>query len=281
MNSSTFNSKMYLILIVIIVFLYGIFSFMFEVYKRNYLETNFYGEFQNFSLVGRIDVVNTGTSHGSVSFDWKSQEILNGVNFARSGQPLSYDLFLLGKYTSQIENAIILVPISFHTLCMESSFFSPVDSIYQNTMPFLGLHQTRYSVEFLLNHRDDRLFYDDAYENSDKVVPSYYPSRCDEVILQSNMNYITEISERFSNTNRIVLVTTPYYLPSLGDIDGFERFYKLVYKLVNHLNIEYYDYSRDLRFENVDYFYNRDHLNTEGRKLFTEIFIREALQKSS
>lgn len=278
MNSSTFNSKLYIVLLVFVVFLYGIFNFSFEVYKRNYLENNFYGEFQNFSLIERIDVVNTGTSHGSVSFDWKSQRILRGVNFARSGQPLSYDFFLLEKYSSKIENAIVVVPLSFHSLCMETSFFSPVDSIYKNTMPFLGLHQTRYSIEFLLNHRDDKLFYDDFYENSDNAIPNYYPNQCDEAILRTNINYIIEISERFSNTNRIILVTTPYYLTSLGDIDGFQSFYMIVDKLINQLDLEYYDYSRDPRFNNAIYFYNRDHLNTKGRQLFTNIFITEILK---
>lgn len=280
MNSSISSSKKYLLILVSFIFLYGVISLSFEFYKRNFLETNSFGEFQHFLLTETIEVVNVGTSHGSTSFDWKSQEILNGVNFARSGQPLSYDLFLLEKYSSKIENSIIVVPISFHTLCMETSYFSPVDSIYKNTLPFFGLHQTKYSVEFLINHKNDKLFYDDAYSNPENILPDFYPEQCDKVIQQTNIDYIFSIYERFSDTNRIIIVTTPYYLPSLGDNSGFRSFYISINKVIEQLEIEYYDYSRDLRFNDINYFYNRDHLNTEGRKLFTEIFIREVLENA-
>lgn len=280
MNSSISSSKKYLLILVSFIFLYGVISLSFEFYKRNFLETNYFGEFQHFILTETIEVVNVGTSHGSTSFDWKSQEILNGVNFARSGQPLSYDLFLLEKYSSKIENSIIVVPISFHTLCMETSYFSPVDSIYKNTLPFFGLHQTKYSVEFLINHKNDKLFYDDAYSNPENILPDFYPEQCDKVIQQNNIDYIFSIYERFSDTNRIIIVTTPYYLPSLCDNSGFRSFYTSINKVIEQLEIEYYDYSRDIRFNDINYFYNRDHLNTEGRKLFTEIFIREVLENA-
>ena len=278
MNSSTFNSKKYIITLIIVLFVYLIVSYSFEMYKKDFLEANFYGEFQNYPLTGRIDVINTGTSHGSVSFDWKNQGLINGVNFARSGQPLSYDMFLLENYRSQIKNAIIVVPISFHTLCMESRFFYPVDSIYNNSHAFIGLHQSRESISFLLNHRKDRPYYSDTFRDLDNVLPEIVPSKCELEIELINLEYIYSIYENFSETNKIILVTTPYYLPSLGEVDLFKDFYNNIDKVVSELELDYYDYSRDPRFNYSNLFYNKDHLNSEGRKLFTYLFTTEVLK---
>jgi len=277
MSLSTSSSKVLLFVIVIVIITYGLLSLKFELFKGNYLKTNFYGEFQNFSLIESIDIVNTGTSHGSVSFDWKIQDKYNAINIARSGQPFSYDLFLLKYYQSKIENAIIIIPLSFHSLCMETTIFSPIDSIYNSTLPFMGLHQTRYSIEFLINHNKDRSFYDDFFEGSEEIKPDYIPTKCSDDIKKTNINYIMEILELFADTNRVIIVTTPYYLPSLGEIQDFENFYNEVYEIVYKFDLEYYDFSRDLRFNSPSFFYNRDHLNTKGRELFTAVFISEVI----
>jgi len=68
-------------------------------------------------------------------------------------------------------------------------------------------------------------------------------------------------------------------------IDRFDStklydFYKKIEQLGNKHRLIIFDYSKDTRFLNNDaYFLNADHLNKEGARYFTEIFLDDLKKK--
>ena len=258
----------------IILLVYFLLSNAFLEWKDEYLDDNYSGEYQNFTFSIPVNVVNTGTSHGSVSFDWKSSESVSGVNFGRSGQPFSSDLLLLNRYSSYIRDAVVVVPISFHSFCLGSESYAPVEGLFEEKLPFFGIVQTTISIDLLRDSRQDRNFPPDVYPQYYSETQSISPRlECETSKIEKNIDLLIEMIENFN----VVLVTTPYYSFSLGEPEDFTNFYEIIERITNDYDVEYFDYSRDIRFNNHEYFFDATHLNTKGRQLFTEAFTSEVL----
>jgi len=59
-------------------------------------------------------------------------------------------------------------------------------------------------------------------------------------------------------------------------VEFLDRFYGTINRISSDTDVSYYDYSHDKRFsENLTYFSDSDHLNTEGAKYFMEIIANE------
>ena len=266
--------KRFVIINFTILLFYLLISIVFLNWKNEYLSTRYPGEFQNFTFSETINVVNTGTSHGSVSFDWKSQDSVNGVNLGRSGQPFSADLFLLNRYSHFIKDTLVVVPISFHSFCLGAERYTPVEGLFEESLPFLGMVQTTISTDLLRKARDDRDFPSDDYPNHTDVIPSIRPRLdCEASVIEANIELLIDIVGNYN----VVFVTTPYYSNALRELEAFDSFYEIIERITQIYDVNYFDYSRDIRFNDQKFFYNATHLNTEGRKLFTEIFINEVL----
>ncbi|MGL5903203.1 MAG: hypothetical protein ACRCZO_11005, partial [Cetobacterium sp.] len=82
-----------------------------------------------------------------------------------------------------------------------------------------------------------------------------------------------------------ILVTTPQtylYNERIGKNNYEERIYSKIRK-INELfenKLIYLDYSHDERFENnLDLFYDDDHLNKKGAEIFTKIVLEDLKSK--
>lgn len=267
--------RRFVILNIILAIIYLTLSNMFLYWREDYLKNNYAGEFQNFSFEQPVDVVNTGTSHGSVSFNWKSVDNINGVNLGRSGQPFSGDLSLLNRYSSYLSGALVIVPVSFSSFCISNENFTPLEALFEDEFPFLGMVQTAISIDLLMDLDNERAFPPEEFLNHEHVKPGIIPKTfCDVEIINENIDYLTKIIE----SNNVILVTTPYYYPALGDISKFDIFYQIIQKITVDYEVDYYDFSRDSRFYDYTFFYDPDHLNTKGRELFTNIVYEEILK---
>ena len=258
--------------LLMIVFLAANYAIL--LYVNQSLEKEFVGEFEIFEFESdTYDYVNVGTSHGSVSFDWKTLE-LNGLNLAKSGQPLIEDNFLLNQHADYIsDETVIIIPISFHTLCMDQELSAKTQSIYIDSFKLLGMVRSDRTLEFLFDRKDGD-YPPDAF-NYDRFTPnSLKPSECTHDELEESIDALDDILNSFPNS---ILVTTPYYLESLDSVDEFNIFYSTVEEISQIYDVPYYDYSRDERFNDPQYFYNNTHLNTLGREKFTQYFYDEVL----
>jgi len=97
---------------------------------------------------------------------------------------------------------------------------------------------------------------------------------------QKNLDYLeTLIIDIIKNKHLPILVTTPYH-DSCNNNFVKEWLDKNYFNIMNDLgvryNIDYLDYSHDNRFcLNDNYFYNSDHLNSEGRNIFSSVIFHD------
>jgi hypothetical protein len=261
---------------IVLIFVYLLANFLTLLFIDDRINKNFTAPFFSYPMGETIyNVVNLGTSHGEVGFDWKNikEKSIKGLNLGLSGKSLNYDYFLSDYYKQNIsENAIILLPISFHTLCMEGESYSPIDSIYNVRFPLLGmvrLNNLWDLISYPRNYPDDN-FNESFRENS------ILPSDCDREIINNSIKYIEKILDLHPN---VILITTPYYYEAFADDSYFIEFYRQINEISQDLNISYFDYSRDTRFHSKSYFYDTSHLNSLGREKFTEIVLNEIIMQ--
>lgn len=256
--------------------MYSFLNLMILEWIDNKINQNFTAPFFVYPMKDeKYNVVNLGTSHGEVSFDWinYSHESIQGLNLGLSGKPFKFNAYLLDYYNDFIDDdALIILPISFHSFCMRQDSYPPVESLYGTKIPLLGMVRLNNLWDLRSYPRD---YPDDNFSNN-FIEFSIKPTECDEKILNESLNYIREIAKSWPN---LVFITTPYYYKALSDIDNFNYFYQTIENLRVELNLSYYDYSRDIRFEDESLFYNVTHLNTKGRLKFTEIIILEIVFK--
>ena len=75
-----------------------------------------------------------------------------------------------------------------------------------------------------------------------------------------------------------VLITTPYtgLYSELFSEEYKKEFSGIVQTIAEDTGTPYYDYSEDVRFaDNLEYFSDADHLNTEGAAVFMEVIEKE------
>lgn len=240
------------------------------------INDNFTAPYLTYSMQGGIyNVVNLGTSHGELGFDWRNtnNDVIKGLNLGLSGKPFKYDYFLLNYYENHIDlDAIILLPISFHSLCMTQDTYSPIDSVYNVKVPLFGMVRLNYIWDLLISYPKE---YPNDEFNSDYISKSIIPIKCDHDILEKSINYISKIAQIYPN---LVIITTPYYVDALAEPFEFNEFYRVVNKITTEYNLPYFDYSRDVRFNHSSFFFDTTHLNTKGRRLLTNIVIEEIIE---
>lgn len=267
--------KKIIIINCILIIIYLISNIVIRIWLDDKINDNFTAPFFSYSMGEKsYNVVNLGTSHGEVGFDWSDLDYpeIEGLNLGLSGKPFKYDYFLLDYYKNFIDpDAIILLPISFHSLCMSQSTYSPIDSVYNIHLPLLGMVRLNYLWDFISYPRD----YPNDEFNNNYIPKSTIPRKCNEEVIGNSISFINEIAKMYPN---LVLITTPYYQDALADYSEFSEFYQLIGIITKDNDISYFDYSRDERFSESSLFYDTTHLNSEGRKLFSNIVIKEIVE---
>lgn len=260
----------------ILLVIYLISNIVINIWLDDRINNNFTAPFFTFSMgENTYNVVNLGTSHGEVGFDWKNLEhsYVKGLNLGLSGKPFKYDYFLLKYYRNNIDpDAVILLPVSFHSLCMSQSTYSPIDSVYDIQFPLLGMVRLNYLWDFQSYPRE----YPSDEFIKNYTPNSFKPTSCDNQVLEQSTSYINEIAKMYPN---LILITTPYYHDALADYSEFNDFYQTIWHISSKYNLMYFDYSRDERFYESRLFYDATHLNTDGREMFTRIVVNEIIEQ--
>ena len=256
-----------------------------------------------------VKLINLGSSHGMYGLFYSKTDF-SKMNLARSAQNYYYDLELLEKYSDKLnDEVVILIPISmisFYSHFREDINVNYIPLLKSNEIMgiefkkyclmknFLILYPISNSLNIVKNikklkNSDSNIVYPkdlkmierkkeskNTVEQHLGISPKYYLIKNAEQDFVNLINYIEKKSWKY------VLITTPFSYLYNENIEKYqkdafkERIYDNIKEVEKKLNKKfvYLDYSHDERFENnLEYFYDDDHLNEKGAKYFTEILL--------
>ena len=259
------------------------------------------------AIDGRLEVINLGNSHGN-NFDYSNCR-LKGERINKEGNTLYYDLqnyIYLNKKNYLTKDAIVIIPVSYYAFGLDENRTdrSPDDS-FVNDYYYLPEEQIfSYSekkrkslIVFTIQKNFQDLMASENIILENNMTNSELKEHANNRVIkhkrlagysskQKNLDYLeTLIIEVIKNKHLPILVTTPYH-NSYNNNFGKEWLDKNYCNIMNDLsvryNINYLDYSHDNRFCFKDnYFYNSDHLNNEGRNIFSSVIFHDIDVKTS
>lgn len=255
-----------------------------------------------------IQICNIGSSHGENSFNFEELTKKQGYqcfNFAMASQSYNYDFAVMSMYADNFsDNCIMFIPVSYFSFNNEVTNDSERESLSTKYYTFLS---PKYIPDYdpyvdIVTHHLPVL---SAGEDIVKILPtlslkafaadnapdaeefkqkasSRYSRHMDnkeEYFLEERINNLYDILQ-FCKDNGItpILITTPYtsFYSDLFSEEFKEEFYQIINTISETTQTPYYDYSEDARlFENLEYFADADHLNTEGAAYFMELLKNE------
>lgn len=121
-------------------------------------------------------------------------------------------------------------------------------------------------------------------QERDKTV-ALHSANFDRGMSRESIGKLKEILEYCRDKEyQPILITTPYSSyyndAEVFDDEFMDRFYELTLKISDEYNVPYWDYSKDIIFEyNIELFYDDDHLNYHGRKMFSDIIIKRTIDE--
>lgn len=288
------------------------------IFGLSYINRNYVNENNKFLRVpNNLKLINLGSSHGLYGIKYPPE--INAFNFSVSSQPFYYDLKILKKNISKIqENGVVLIPISIFSFYQGNKIEELNDNYYtflDANEVYLGDSRKSFTIKYF------SLFY-----NSKEIIPvakylltslknkTFKPQplkwprnlSLNEKINEAekttkrhlgiddlncsqppdiSFGYLSNILEFcLKNNLKPVLITTPQsylYNERITKINYEKRIYSHIKKLNEIFKFDYLDYSHDNRFiNNLNLFSDDDHLNEKGAEIFTEILLNDLKLKS-
>lgn len=108
------------------------------------------------------------------------------------------------------------------------------------------------------------------------------------ILNRQELDALYELIDYCKNKGAVpILVTTPYLTEYTDEVkksapDFYDAFYSTIDTVIESTGVDYYDYAFDERFSHrYDLFMNADHLNKEGARQFTNILMKEVVDKKN
>jgi len=280
-----------------------------------YIKTNYWqntvvrGKFKN--VPEHIQLANVGSSHGVRSFKYSNVPYIS-FNFALSSQRFLYDYAILKQYITRFdENAVLLIPISYHQITSIKTNFRDQRARYYHFLDreYMDFYSTQEKILFTIIPvmtagstlrfiiKDQKPTVGGISRTTKEPELTRYCVEKHKSWTNDRKSDIKKREERFTknkylasqiielcyaNNIRPVLVSTPItsvlnniYMKKTPDF--FDDFYRFTRELQEaYPGLPYFDYSHDPRFTNdFSLFYNGDHLNIAGAGKFTAIVISD------
>lgn len=260
-----------------------------------------------------LEIVNLGSSHGMNGFDYKGLEI-KGFNMALPAQGFYYDYRILKQFHEHLKKgAVVLIPISYFSLYQRYEgekfdqfnkryyrflepqyirFFKPWEYVRYRLVPilFAGEHikylfTDRPTVEGDWEAIDYNKFGMDGIVEEGQIRANHHI----ETIIEPGKEYKTlalaELEKLLGycieKGYQPVLVTTPLHQAykrqfESSFLDSFNEDVELL--KANYPGLDYLDYS-DMIPDRTDLFIDSDHLNRNGRQMFTKQVVEDLLKE--
>ncbi|MGL5150613.1 MAG: hypothetical protein ACRC7N_08605 [Clostridium sp.] len=260
-------------------------------------------EFKKFNNIpNKIKIANLGSSHGQFSFLYEGELEKEAFNFGLPAQPFYYDYKFLEKYQSRFQkNSIVVIPITIFSF-YQGNNLEKYNERYSKYFSYKELYKVGFSEYFLSRYfgiltGEDRFFWSvynkiKCFSKEESGVSSKANIKNVQLTVHMHLNhsenpetdrdYLKQIL-MFCKKNAFtpVLVRTPvtYAYNSFLNKDVEEKRLEDNLKIVLDsldFKVKYLDYSKDIRFSNnLEYFYDADHLNSTGARKFTNIFLQD------
>lgn len=255
-----------------------------------------------------VKIMNLGSSHGMYGIHY-SKEGFDKINLARKSQNFFYDLQLLKKYSKKLnKDVIVIVPISifsFYNHNEEKIIQCYIQLLNRNDISkinhikyfliknfsvlyppnnILKLKQIGKNKENQIKYPSDLKLESKIEESQETALRHLGISDKNYSIKNAEDDFINLIDYIESKNWNYVLITTPFSYLYNKNIEKYqkgafkERIYDNIKEVEEKLGKKfvYLDYSHDSRFENnLEYFFDDDHLNEKGAKYFTEILLED------
>lgn len=299
------KEKQYFRIILILIALYILFIYGASQIYRNYISN--YNKFLR--VPEKLKIVNLGSSHGF--YDIKYPKDINGYNLALDSQNLYYDWKILKQYKNNLEEkAVVIIPISIFSFYGDKDLGDiDLNERYYNFLNWNDIYLGNRYKDFLIKKfyafydgkalvktliyiinslKDGKLEYKELKWPNKKLTLEEKIKEAEKTTkrhmrrTEVHMEYIKNILELCKENNLVsVLITTPQsylYNERIEDKQYKERIYDKIKSLKKEYSFIYLDYSRDKRFENnLELFYDDDHLNEKGAEYFTDILLNDII----
>ena len=219
------------------------------------------------------------------------------LNLAHPSQTLYYDYILLQKFKNNIvknKDLVCFLTISYFTFYAPKLWQKQDIKYYYDCLDItdvdrkyrLGFFVYKYLHVFYKNYKKIKEFI--IKENKKNNIENRIKKQVVILKEQKNFDFNLEILEKIITfckkyNIKIILLTTPFQ----REYNNFfkeelleKNFYKVINKIVDKYEIDYFDFSKDYKnfdkkiyFENYDY----DHLSLEGSKKFIKILNKKLI----
>lgn len=252
-----------------------------------------------------------GSSHSFYGIKYPKN--VKGYNLGLHSQNFYYDYQILKKYLNKLEEkAIVIIPISIQSFYNERNFIENYipfldkkDILYiKNNEYFFGKYfsitQPISRIKYLSKYLLESLYNFKFEKNYITFPPKLNYQKMQESAQISSLEHLGILDKKYSGDKTLgqqrlidiikfceenplipILITLPHtYLSNeiIGDIGYQERIIDNIMGIEKNLKKKYlyFDYSRDKEIsQNLDYFFDADHLNEKGAEYLTEKLLKD------
>ena len=130
-----------------------------------------------------------------------------------------------------------------------------------------GVKPTKYK-----GYEGRKILWDNGFESFVKLYPKGTISKIDSSQFSVLMDYIDFCKK---NDIKIIFVTSPTYKEYIPYVLNYTQVIDTITNIANANNIPYLDYTKDTLCNSKEYFYNTNHLNYIGSRLFSIKFAND------
>ncbi|MGL5933471.1 MAG: hypothetical protein ACRCY7_11405 [Cetobacterium sp.] len=269
--------------------------FLSRVYNKKELK-----KFNN--IPKKIKIANLGSSHGQFSFLYEGELEKEAFNFGLPSQPFYYDYKFLERYKNRFQkDSIVVIPITIFSF-YQGNNLEKYNERYSKYFSYKELYKVGFSEYFLSRYfgiltGEDRFFWSvynkiKYFSKEESGVSSKANIKNVQLTVNMHLNhsenpevdreYLKQILNFCKENNlKAILVRTPVtyaynnILTRNIEEERINNHLKIVFDSLD-FKVKYLDYSKDIRISNnLEYFYDADHLNSTGARKFTNIFLQD------
>jgi hypothetical protein len=247
-----------------------------------------------------VDIINLGASHSMYGYYFKPTG-LSHMDLALPSQTIQYDFKMLKEYSKYLKpGGVILVSISQITFAnseaknignyykvLDRTEIEPFNLIdYYSYVYLPGANSGSFNSALAGKLKSLKWKSHQPWANNGKnysgrkyeKVEAQYREAVENNNIERNVKQLREIVDYCNEKGYRVILTMEPVHQSYQEYFDEEVMDRLVFQYLNALNLDvpFLNYMNDQRFvDNQDYFIDPDHLNREGRKMFSWIVYKD------